>query len=146
MASTPDFTVYSPDHHLQMAVEVKYRPGASDEWASRFRRNLIAHAVLPDAHYFFLVLPEFSYLWGNGEPATEAPSAKLRTEELLQSVFQSNPVRPVNEEGLELAVQAWLQAVTLLPRDEVARRHAWLVASGLYDRIRNGRVEYRPAA
>ncbi|MFL5541975.1 MAG: hypothetical protein ACJ8J0_23510 [Longimicrobiaceae bacterium] len=146
MSSTTDFTVYSPDHRLQMAVEVKYRPGASDEWASQFRRKLLQHAIVPDAHYFFLVLPEFSYLWGNGEPATEAPSAKLRTEELLQSLFQSNPVRPMNEEGLELAVQAWLQAVTLLPREEIARRHGWLVESGLYDRIRNGRVEYSPAA
>lgn len=146
MAAAPDFTVYSRDARPQMTVEVKYRPGASDDWAAEFRRNLLRHGIVPRAHAFLLVLAETAYLWREGASEEDEPSVKLPTEELLQSFFQSNRTRPTSGEGLELSVQGWLQTIMRLPADEVERRHPWLLESGVYDRIRGGYVDIRPAA
>ncbi len=147
MSSAPDFTVYSPDHHPQLAVEVKYRHGASDEWAARFRRNLLTHSVLLPDHRFLLVLPDYTYFWhGAAQPEERSADLKFRTEEMLQSLFRASPVRPTNEENLELAVKAWLNAIMRLPRQEVAQRHGWLLQSGIYDRIHGGHVESLSAA
>jgi|SRR5690606_15339489 len=147
MPPRPDFSVYSADERLQLSVEVKFRPGASDEWAEQYRRNLLTHSVVPESTDFLLVLPDYSYLW-RATRNEEEPGAvvKLRTEDILRSYFTSVAVQPSNEEGLELAINAWLSSVMHLPKEELEKRHGWLVRAGVYDRIRGGHVEYRAAA
>lgn len=147
MRSQPDIVVYSPEKRLQMVVEVKFRRGASTEWAQQFRRNLLAHHFIPHASYFLLVLPEQSYLWRNGEQQSEAaPDYAVPTDEIIKSFFPAPASTPSDEQSLELAVRAWLDSVTTMRKDDVAQRHAWLVQSGVFDQIRGGHVEYRPAA
>lgn len=145
MRSRPDFLVLSPDDRIQLVVEVKNLRGISPEWAAGYRRNLLAHSILPDADYFLLASPESLFLWDNaGGDAEALPHYRVSTPEALGPL-----VAYVGDaEGLEAAVSAWLYALTSpsLGEGEAKRRYGWLVDSGLYARIRGGHVEYSAAA
>ena len=145
MRSRPDILVLSADDRVRLAVEVSAHPGASSEWAARFRRNLVDHSILPEAEYFLLALPDTFYLWRNARAPGEAgPEYQVPAADVLGPFGVST----LDGEGLEMAVNAWLHVLTRadLDRDEVARSHGWLVDSGLYDRIRGGHVELQAAA
>lgn len=145
MRARPDIVVSSPDGRIVLVVEVKNHAGASEEWATHFRRNLVAHSILPAAEYFLLALPDDLFLWRNSQTPGEAPPAyRVPTAEALE------PFRVAGSgvAGLEMAVNAWLNVLTSpdIGEEEVARRYGWLVDSGLYQRIRGGDVEYQAAA
>ena len=53
-----DIAVSSPDGQLQL-VEIKSKFGASTDWVTRMRHNLLAHSFIPHTPYFLLVLPDF---------------------------------------------------------------------------------------
>src|SRR5213592_3947053 len=117
MPSRPDFVVYSPDHKLQLVVEVKGTPKSDPTWAAKLRRNLLEHGALPEAPYFLLVLPDHLYLWSHA-PRNDAalPNFQGDTREVLKSYLAhweaSRHPSPISERGLELAVQSWLTDLT----------------------------------
>jgi hypothetical protein len=149
MPTGPDIAVFSPDHRLQLVVEVKSTPDAGEDWAAKLRRNLLSHGAIPSAPYFLLVLPEHLYLWSNApEGAPVRPDFRANTRTVLYR-YLSHAGRdpgPVSERGLELAVRAWLSDLTdphawsrvSRPEDD------WLRESGLADRIRTGIVKTEP--
>ncbi len=144
-----DFAVFSPDEQLVLVVEVKNHPGASAEWAAQFRRNLLAHSILPRGSSFLLALPDRLFLWRDAQGFDgSAPDYQIETAEALWPFVGVAAAQTAGEEGLELAVSAWLDALTSanLQEDEASRRYRWLVDSGLYQRIHGGHVQYRKAA
>ncbi|AFZ04016.1 hypothetical protein Cal6303_5127 [Calothrix sp. PCC 6303] len=58
-----DLSVVSNDGKLVLAIEVKSKTNTSPEWATKFRRNMLAHGILPNALYFLMVFPDKFYLW-----------------------------------------------------------------------------------
>lgn len=72
MGQQPDFAVFSSDRQLQLVVEVKGTPISDEKWAAKFRRNLLAHGVVPASPYFLLVLPDNLYLWSHPEHTADA--------------------------------------------------------------------------
>jgi len=145
MPSTPDILIFSPDRQLEAVVEVKNRRNAGEEWAIQFRRNLLAHGLIPAVEYFLLVFPDTVYLWRGKE--AERPAASIPTPEALGRFFDVLPTDSSSESSLELVVSSWLQTLTAsMTEEEIAEVAKWLVDAGLYERIRGGHVERRPAA
>lgn len=145
MRSRPDFLVLSPDDRLELAVEVKNLRGVSADWAADYRRNLLAHSILPATDYFLLALPENLFLWDNARAQGGAlPHYRVSTADALGPLM----VDADDEESLEAAVSTWLFALTSpsLGEEEAQRRYGWLVDSGLHARIRGGHVEHPAAA
>jgi hypothetical protein len=143
--SRPDFLVLSPDDRLELAVEVKNLRGVSADWAADYRRNLLAHSILPATDFFLLALPESLFLWDNARAQGGAlPHYRVSTADALGPLM----VEADDEESLEAAVSTWLFALTspILGEEEAQRRYGWLVDSGLLARIRGGHVEYPAAA
>jgi hypothetical protein len=143
--SRPDFLVLSPDDRLELAVEVKNLRGVSADWAADYRRNLLAHSILPATDFFLLALPESLFLWDNARAQGGAlPHYRVSTADALGPLM----VDADDEESLEAAVSTWLFALTSpsLGEEEAQRRYGWLVDSGLHARIRGGHVEYPAAA
>lgn len=145
----PDVVVYSSQDKPQLVVEVKNRPGASDEWARQMRRNLLAHALVPVTPYFLLVLPDYIYLWRSKDLANieNPPDYKVETQVVLADYLQSlsRPLREISEYSLELLVNSWLRDVVNLPQlvqDDPGQR--WLIESGLYNAIQKGSVTAEP--
>ncbi len=141
-----DIAVSSTDEKLQLVVEIKNKPGASAEWVTLMRRNLLVHSFLPLAPYFLLVLPDYLYLWTEASTADNLakPDYKIETTEIFAPYLKSNQsLNDLSGYGLELLTISWLEDLlhTDMGRDSVDRNLHWLFNSGLYEAITNGSLE-----
>lgn len=69
----PDIAVYSADGKLLLLVEIKGMATTDATWAAQYRRNLLAHHVIPPSPYFLLVASDRMYLWANPASMNEVP-------------------------------------------------------------------------
>ena len=152
MSPIPDFAVYSPDHKLQLVVEVKGTPNSDSNWAAKLRRNLLAHGAVPRAPYFLLVLPDYLYLWSHAADQESAlPDFRADTREVLRRYLSHWPAgersEPIGERGLELAVRSWLSELAGRGNGESHETRAddWLNKSGLAAIVRTGTLRAEPA-
>ena len=141
-----DIAVSGADGRLQLVVEIKNIPGASAEWVTRLRRNLIAHSFLPSAPYFLLVLPDYLYLWTAAATAENLakPDYKIEATEVFAPYLKFNlSLNDLSRNGLELLTISWLGDLLNNDsrRDSVDGNSRWLFDSGLYETISNGSVE-----
>ncbi|MBI1879756.1 MAG: hypothetical protein HYR94_16295, partial [Chloroflexi bacterium] len=111
MIRAADIVVYDQTKNIQLTVEVKNKIGASAEWAAQMRRNLLTHAVVPNAPYFLLALPDISYLWVDShiQSAEALPNYEFNTKEILISyVNEANlSLDNLNEYSFELLIISW---------------------------------------
>jgi hypothetical protein len=147
-----DVAVYSPDNRLQLVVEVKKRPRTQTdlkEWASRVRRNLIAHSGIPSTAYFLLaVFPDTLFLWKNSDPfdIEKAPDYEAGVPDGLKAYFNELPSSPDSASGyhLEMVTTSWLRDLAKSARSNDPSLQ-WAYDSGLYDAIKNGSVVMQAA-
>lgn len=138
----PDFMVYTPEQKLLLVVTVKATNDESEQWAAKFRRNLLVNGAIPTSPYFLLVLPQHVYLWKDASTQEEPPAFVGFTKEMLQPYlggFGENFPR-LSESGLEFGVRSWLFDATTSPQGGRANGD-WerlLVDSGLAHQISNG--------
>jgi hypothetical protein len=71
--NTPiDFIAYDADGQIVLLAEAKSRLGTSGTWASKLRRNMLAHGLLPKSRFFLIATPERMYGWKQESlPASE---------------------------------------------------------------------------
>ncbi len=149
MPDTVDFVVKSPDDEIQLLVEAKSRSDATALWASHFRRNLIAHSAMQTAPYFILALPDRLYLWKDATSAgTVTPDYTVDTGAVLQPYLSSikSPLRDLTEQSFELVIRSWLEDLVKknIKPDPQSPGQRWLIDSGLYDRVKDGKVKTNP--
>ena len=141
-----DIAVYDPDGQLQLVVEIKNRPGASAEWATRLRHNLLVHSFIPSAPYFLLALPDFFYLWTEAMSASSLakPDYKINATKILAPYLNqlTQPLNGLSGYGFEMIMTSWLAGIvhTDLQIDEAGPNLQWLFDSGLYEAISHGSV------
>lgn len=147
MAMRPDIVVYSPDGEPRLIVEIKRHVGASEEWARTLRRNLLVHGVLPAAKYFLLALPDRFFLWKDGDDDPEAMPHFTASTQVLKPYLGDWKPEGLTDESLQLVIKSWLSDLAhgQLTPEEVPDHLQWILYSGLYDSIRDGRVD-RPSA
>lgn len=149
MPIKPDLIAYSRLDQPCLVVEVKNTKHASENWATQFRRNLMAHGGFPVAPYFMLVTPQVLYLWRDSFGKwDEPPAAAVSTREALGMFLEALPHGRLDELALELITHAWLSSVASSagPHDEPGQHDAWLQQTGLLDALKGGHVELEPAA
>ena len=141
-----DIVVYDQTKNIQLIVEVKNKLGASREWAAQMRRNLLIHAVVPNAPYFLLALPDISYLWVNSHTQLEEalPNYEFKTKDILFSYMNEANLSldDLNEYSFELLIVSWLQEITnsRLPEKKNSSGLQWLFDSGLFEAIKGGAI------
>ncbi len=146
MIQVADIVVYDQAKNIQLIVEVKNKLGASAEWAAQMRRNLLTHAVVPNAPYFLLALPDTSYLWANSNTqlGEVLPNYELKTKEILSPYINEAKLSldSLNEYSFALLIVSWLQEVvnSQLPEKKNGYSLQWLLDSGLYEAIKGGSV------
>ena len=135
-----------PDGRLQLVVEIKSKTGASAEWVTHLRRNLLAHSFMPAAPFFLLVLPDYSYLWTDASAlnALAGPAFRVSTSEMLAPYLTSDlTLNGLSVFGLGLLATSWLNDLvrTDLQRDSASAGSQWLLDSGLHGAVSGGSVE-----
>ena len=146
MTNGADIAVFSADSTLKLIVEVKGNRGVGLEWASQFRRNLLAHHAIPRSPFFLLALPDHMYLWKNGSEVVETrvPDFVIDSSPIVAAFLDETRELTANSsQGLELVFASWLNLLTIsgLSEDKAAPHERWLLESGLYEAIKNGSVE-----
>ena len=146
-----DFIAYDDAGRVVLVAEVKSRYGMSEEWASRFRRNMLAHGRLPKALFFLIATPERMYFWkqDHSGPADEPPGLTIdATKEFKQYLDKLNKTpQAVGEQALELLVLSWLTDIARTGEARVRQDPSmrWLAESGLIDSLDAARIEMNPA-
>ncbi|MGH9629745.1 MAG: hypothetical protein ACRD7E_15625 [Bryobacteraceae bacterium] len=146
-----DFIAYDNAGRVVLVTEVKSRVGTSDQWAARFRRNMLAHGVLPKALFFLIATPERMYFWKQDKTAAmdEPPEFTIdATKEFKQYLGKLHKTpEAVGEQALELLVLSWLTDIAQTggarARQDPSIR--WLADSGLIDSLETARIEMNPA-
>jgi hypothetical protein len=145
-----DLVAYDGAGQAVLLGEVKSRVGTSEQWAARFRRNLLAHGTLPRAPFFLIATPERLYFWKQDDSgATDDPPAfTLDATKEFQPYFDKLQKTPLGlgEEALELLVLAWLTDIArrgdLRAKEDHTMR--WLSDSGLIAMLERARIEMHP--
>jgi hypothetical protein len=145
-----DFIAYDAAGRVVLIAQAKSRYGMSEEWATRFRRNMLSHGGLPEALFFLIATPERMYFWKQDQDAANAPPAFTidAGKEFGHYLDKLNtPPRAVGEQSLELLVLSWLTdlARTGEARVEQDPSMAWLAESGLIDSLETAHIELNPA-
>ncbi|MDF5733100.1 MAG: hypothetical protein PUP92_35215 [Rhizonema sp. PD38] len=84
-----DLSVDDRNGQRMLVVEVKTKRNASSEWATRLRRNILAHGTFPKAPYFLMVFPDRFYLWIDaGDPLEHEPHYIIDARPILQPYFE----------------------------------------------------------
>jgi hypothetical protein len=130
-----------------LLVEVKSTRRTSDQWAARFRRNLLVHGTLPRAPFFLIATPEHMYFWRQDDPTPdeEPPQFTLDAAHELQPYFERFNQTPESTSGqaLELILFSWLvdmaQSGQLRAKEDPSLR--WLSESGLLGALQSARIE-----
>jgi hypothetical protein len=147
MLNRADIAVFSPDHRLQLIVEVKGRSAVTPEWATKMRRNLLAHSIIPPTPFFLLAAPEHFYLWRDGVGSVEAPPPDFVVDAtpIVAPYISDTAIAAdkISESGLQLILTSWLSLLvdSNLNAEAAAPHEQWLFDSGLYEAIRHGSLQ-----
>lgn len=142
-----DLVAYDQLGQPVLLAEVKSTHRTSDQWAARFRRNLLAHGTLPKAPYFLIATPAHMYFWRQEDPAPEEepPQFTLDATHELRPYFERFKQTPekTGSQTLELILFSWLvdlaQSGQLRAKQDPSLH--WLVESGLLGALRSARIE-----
>ncbi|MGF1515571.1 MAG: hypothetical protein ACFB5Z_17985 [Elainellaceae cyanobacterium] len=147
-----DLSVDDRNGQRALIVEVKTKINVSSDWATRLRRNILAHGAFPKAPYFLMVFPDKFYLWIGSETKLEhsQPAYTIDARSILQPYFERAGVTAdqISGHSLELIIASWLGEIIHVesPLDEIRNSQRWLVDSGLYEALAGGRFEQEQAA
>ena len=96
MSPLVDLAMFSSDGRLTAVAEVKNRRGTSSEWATRLRRNILAHGGFPKTDFFLMVTPERLYLWqrSGNQPDLVEPAYEIDAIPIFAPYFERSGVDP----------------------------------------------------
>lgn len=141
-----DIEVYNEEGQLALGVEVKSKTDVSPEWASRLRRNILAHGIYPDPPYFLMAFPDQFFLWSKGKTGTEGekPHFVVDARPILEPYLRQVEMDSgsLSGQSLELIVTSWLSHLIHMGKaaDEFSEVERWLKVSGLLDAISGGKL------
>ncbi len=140
MSNRPDLLVVGPDGEPKLAVEVKTTKTSSVEWASQFRRNLLAHGVVPSKCFFLLASQDRFFLWSPRDNGLESPPDFVADSRQALGPWldrMHTPSGKMSEPALELLIQSWLSEIMT---DSSPRDPEFLGRSGLHSAIQGARL------
>ena len=152
MHTRADLALYDPSGRLTAIAEIKNKLGTSDDWAAKTRRNLLAHSSFSSADFFLLVTPDHLYVWkDSGDDLDEQPPNYVADAETIFAPYFKRvglSSQQVSGHAFELIVADWLGDVMRSSKraKDTAGDESWLVSSGFYNAVKDGRIEYEAVA
>jgi hypothetical protein len=137
-----DLIAYNPDGKIALIVEVKSRTDTSRSWATRMRRNMLAHGVVPNSHFLLLALPDRLYLWkdSGNTPELVEPTYELDAMPFLQPYYERANISPdhLSSQSFELIVTSWLNELIQsgIPANVPEAQRQLLQESGLLEALK----------
>ena len=146
MSQIADLVAYNADGQITLIVEAKSLTDTSRSWATRTRRNMLAHGVLPNSRFLLLALPDRLYLWkdeGNSPEMVE-PTYEIDATPFFQPYYEKAQISPdhLSSQSFELIVASWLNELIQsgIPENVPEEQKKLLRDSGLPEAIKGGSV------
>lgn len=152
MAQIADLIAYDADGQITLIVEVKSRTDTSRDWATRMRRNMLAHGVLPNSRFLLLALPDRLYLWkdSGNTPELVEPTYEIDATPFFQPYYENAKLSPdqLSSQSFELIVISWLNELILfgIPADIPETHRKLLQESGLLEALKGGSIAVKVPA
>jgi len=146
MTPTADLVAYNPDGQITLLVEVKGRTDTSRSWATRMRRNMLAHGMAPKTRFLLLALPDRLYLWkdAGNTPDLVEPTYEIDATPFFQPYYARAGLSPdqLTHQSFELIVASWLnELIRSGMSDSVPEPQRQQIRdSGLLDAIKGGSI------
>jgi hypothetical protein len=146
MSQMVDLVAYNPGGEIILIVEVKSRTETSRDWATRMRRNMLAHGAVPNARFFLIALPDRLYLWKevDNRPELVEPTYEIDATPFFQPYYEKANIAAENVSGqsFELIVAAWLNELTWsgIPPTVPGAQKRFLEETGLLEALKGGSV------
>lgn len=140
-----DILVYNRYDQPILAVETKAGLHSTEEDAIFIRDYLSEYNFLQGVKFFMLTYLNRFYLWveREGKFSTQ-PDYIIDADPILRPYFERTRIDPARIDGasFELLISTWLRTITLQTEMPVSvpEKEKWLLESGLYDAILDGRV------
>ena len=67
-----DLIAYDRTGRVVLVAEVRSKIGTSEEWAARFRSNMLEHGGFPRVLFFMIATPERMYFWDHEHQGADA--------------------------------------------------------------------------
>ncbi|SRR5258706_12121399 len=152
MPADIDFVAYDKDGSVVLLAEAKSQRGTSEKWAAKFRRNMLAHGVLPPAKYFLIATPERIYVWKNADAqvSERLPEFTLDATKELKPYFDRVrvPASEIGHEAFAFLFLSWLTDIAGSGNGgaSVDPAKKWLSDSGLVSSLARARIEMNPVS
>ena len=140
-ANWTDVVAYDKDGSVLLLAEAKSRRGTSAQWAAQFRRNMLAHGILPNSKYFLIATPDRIYLWKHADSQVSEllPAFTLDATQELKPYFEAlRSPADIGDETLTFLLLTWL---TDIARSGDGPVNGWLSDSGLVRSLAQARIE-----
>jgi hypothetical protein len=127
-------------------IDIRARTGTSRAWAAQVRRNLLAHASLPNSPFFLMVLPDRIYLWkdAGNEPELVEPTYEIDAAPIFQPYFNGTTIslEDMTAEAFKIIAIWWLNTLTWVntPANLQELQDQMLQESGLLYALRDGHI------
>jgi hypothetical protein len=146
-----DFIAYDTDGKVLLLAETKSRRGTSKGWAAEFRRNMLAHDVLPSAKYFLIAIPDRMYGWEqNNLSVGEVPQQfTIDARKVLAPYFKRLNLNSetISPSAFELLIHTWLTDIARSAeyRAELDASHESMSESSLFSSLEHAQIEMNAA-
>ena len=112
MPQIADLIAYNPEGQIELIAEIKSKIDTSRAWATRMRRNMLAHDFAPASRFLLLALPDRLYLWkdAGNTPELIEPTYEFDALPFFQPYYDRATISPdqLNGPSFELIVTSWL--------------------------------------
>lgn len=146
MTQVADIVGYNPDGQLSLLVEIKSKTDTSRPWATRLRRNILAHGGVPNSRFLLIALPDRLYLWrdvGNLAESVE-PTYEIDATPFFRPYYEQARISPdqLSERSFELIVTSWLNELILsgVPVTVPEAQRQALLETGLLEALQGGSI------
>jgi hypothetical protein len=152
MSRIADLVAYDPEGRIVLVAEVKSRTNTSRDWATRMRRNVLAHGLVPSSRFFLLALPDKLYLWKDVGTAPEMvePTYEIDATPFFRPYYEKAKIAPdeLSGQSFELIVISWLNVLIWsgVSEDVPEAQRRSIEDSGLLDALKGGSIAVPVAA
>jgi len=141
MTFSADIIVESHYRRPILMVKCRGAQGTSNQYATRWRQNLIEHGLDPEVPYFLLAFPTRLFLWRANANIEAPPDFAAPAQDVLRRYLGPIADLPGGpRQSLELVFHFWLDdlAQELRQPDPLSEAEQMLVTSGLLEKIKGG--------
>jgi len=140
----PDIIIRSKNNELIATVEIKNRKNFTREIAIDFRRNIIAHGLTQQYHYFLIISQDIGFLWSNkdNQELNSPPDKEFSMKSIIKkhTISHGKNVR-FRESELELIIFQWLNDLTFKQKDYNQKTEKSLYDTGFIQDIQDATIE-----